>query len=190
MSVEQTLGFLETSQGGLAGEEAVRRARIFGLNEVIEKKSNPALDFLLRYWGPMPWLLELAIVLSYVLKHYIEAGIIFALLTINTVLGQIQARGSHRALEALKKRLAIRARVLRDGEWVTKDARGIVPGDIMCVGLGDVVPADAKLVSGELSIDQSILTGESLPVEVQSSAVVYAGSIVQRGEAKGVVVNT
>ncbi len=79
----------------------------------------------------MPWLLELAIVLSVVLKHYLEAGIIFALLTINTVIGQIQSRGSQKALEALKKRLAIKARVLRDGNWVTIEAKEIVPGDIL-----------------------------------------------------------
>ena len=148
------------------------------------------LAFLLRYWGPMPWLLELAIVLSVVLKHYLEAGIIFALLTINTVIGQVQSRGSQRALEALKKRLAINARVLRESKWLTKEAREIVPGDIISVGLGDIVPADAKLISGDLSIDQSILTGESLPVDVQESAIIYSGSIVRRGEAKCVVVNT
>ena len=156
----------------------------------LKKEGTQLLAFLSRYWGPMPWLLELAIVLSIVLKHYLEAGIIFALLTINTVIGQIQSRGSQRALEALKKRLAIRARVLRDGNWVTIEAKEIVPGDIISIGLGDIVPADAKLVSGDLSIDQSILTGESLPVDAQQSAIIYSGSIVSRGEAKCVVVNT
>ena len=138
----------------------------------------------------MPWLLELAIILSVVLKHYLEAGIIFALLTINTVIGQIQSRGSQKALAALKKRLAINARVLRDGNWSTKEAREIVPGDIISVGLGDIVPADAKIISGDLSIDQSILTGESLPVYARESAIIYSGSVVKRGEAKCVVVNT
>jgi H+-transporting ATPase len=148
------------------------------------------LAFLSRYWGPIPWLLELAIALSMVLKHYLEAGIIFALLTINTVIGQIQSLGSQRALETLKKRLAVNARVLRDSNWSTKAAREIVPGDIISVGLGDIVPADAKLMSGDLSIDQSILTGESLPVDAQQSAMIYSGSIVSRGEAQCVVVNT
>lgn len=138
----------------------------------------------------MPWLLELAIILSVALKHYLEAGIIFALLTINTVIGQIQSRGSQKALAALKKRLAINARVLRDGNWSTKPAREIVPGDIISVGLGDIVPADAKIISGGISIDQSILTGESLTVSARESAVIYSGSIVKRGEAKCVVVNT
>ncbi|MHB8104478.1 MAG: plasma-membrane proton-efflux P-type ATPase [Dehalococcoidales bacterium] len=190
LSVAETLKFLQSSADGLSEAEIQQRLQIFGFNEVAEKRKNPVLVFLLRYWGPMPWLLELAIVLSVVLKHYLEAGIIFALLTINTIIGQIQSRGSQRALEALKKRLAINARVLRDNKWLTKEAREIVPGDIISVGLGDIVPADAKLISGDLSIDQSILTGESLPVDVQESAIVYSGSIVKRGEAKCVVVNT
>lgn len=189
-SIEETLKVLYATADGLTEAEARKRFQTFGFNEVAEKRANPVLAFLSRYWGPMPWLLELAIVLSIVLKHYLEAGIIFALLTINTVIGQIQARGSQKALEALKKRLAIKARALRDGKWVTKESRDIVPGDIISIGLGDIVPADAKLLSGDLSIDQSILTGESLPVDVQQSAIIYSGSIVRRGEAKCVVVNT
>ena len=163
-SVTDTLKLLQSSINGLTEVEAKQRLLKFGFNEVSEKKRNSFLAFLKRYWGPMPWLLELAIILSVVLKHYLEAGIIFALLTINTVIGQIQSRGSQKALAALKKRLAINARVLRDGNWLTKEAREIVPGDIISVGLGDIVPADAKIISGDLSIDQSILTGESLPV--------------------------
>ncbi len=189
-SVEETLQLLQSSTDGLTESEVERRLQTFGFNEVTEKRSNPVLGFLKRYWGTMPWLLELAIVLSVALKHYLEAGIIFALLTINTVIGQIQSRGSQRALETLKKRLAINARVLRESKWLTKEAREIVPGDIISVGLGDIVPADAKLISGDLSIDQSILTGESLPVDVQKSAIIYSGSIVKRGEAKCVIVNT
>ena len=190
LTVSETLKFLRSSTDGLTGSEVQQRLQLFGFNEVVEKRKNSILAFLSRYWGPMPWLLELAIVLSVVLKHYLEAGIIFTLLTINTIIGQIQSRGSQRALEALKKRLAINARVLREGSWLTKEAREIVPGDIISVGLGDIVPADAKLISGDLSIDQSILTGESLPVDVHESAIIYSSSIVKRGEAKCVVVNT
>ncbi len=190
LSLEETLRLLETSADGLADAEAQRRLQIFGFNEVAEKRSNPVLAFLARYWGPMPWLLELAIVLSIVLKHYLEAGIIFALLSINTIIGQVQSRGSQRALEALKKRLAVKARVLRDGKWLTVEARELAPGDVISTGLGDIVPADAKLLSGDLSIDQSVLTGESLPVDVQPAAIIFAGSVVRRGEARCVVVNT
>jgi H+-transporting ATPase len=190
LSIEKTLSLLNASASGLKDSEARDRIGLFGYNEVVEEKKTPVVEFLLRYWGPMPWLLELATVLSIVLKHYLEAGIIFALLTINTIIGQIQSRGSQRALEALKKRLAVKAQALRDGEWVTLEAREIVPGDIVSIGLGNIVPADVKLLTGDLSIDQSVLTGESLPVDVQQSAIIYSGSIVRRGEAKGVVVNT
>ena len=190
LSVIDTLKILQSSTDGLTEAEARLRLSKYGFNEVSEKKRNSILAFLKRYWGPMPWLLEVAIILSVVLKHYLEAGIIFALLTINTVIGQIQSRGSQKALAALKKRLAINARVLRDGNWATKESREIVPGDIISVGLGDIVPADAKVISGELSIDQSILTGESLPVYARELAVIYSGAVVKRGEAKCVVVNT
>jgi H+-transporting ATPase len=190
LSIEETLSLLNASASGLKDSEARDRIGLFGYNEVVEEKKNLVVEFLLRYWGPMPWLLELAIALSIFLKHYLEAGIIFALLTINTIIGQIQSRGSQRALEALKKRLAVKAQALRDGEWVTLEAREIVPGDIISIGLGNVVPADAKLLTGDLSIDQSVLTGESLPVDAQPSAIIYSGSIVRRGEAKCVVVNT
>jgi H+-transporting ATPase len=190
ISVAETLKIVHSLNNGLTESEVKLRLQKFGFNEVSEKKQNSLFSFLKRYWGPMPWLLELAIILSVVLKHYLEAGIIFALLTINTVIGQIQSRGSQKALAALKKRLAINARVLRDGNWLTKTAREIVPGDIISVGLGDIVPADAKVISGELSIDQSILTGESLPVYAKESAIIYSGSVVKRGEAKCVVVNT
>ena len=190
LSIEETLTLLLSSTDGLTEPESRQRLQTFGLNEVAEKSANQVLAFLSRYWGIMPWLLELAVALSIILKHYLEAGIIFLLLTINAVIGHIQARGSQKALAALKKRLAINARVLRDGKWVTTEARKIVPGDIISIGLGDIVPADAKLIAGDLSVDQSILTGESLPVDLQQSAIIYSGSIVSRGEAKCVIVNT
>jgi len=190
MSIDEALGSLRTSADGLTGSESWRRINVFGFNEVTEKKKSVVVEFLQRYWGPMPGLLELTILLSLVVKHELEAGIIFALLTMNTVIGQMQSRGSQRALGALKKRLAVKARVLRDGGWTTIEAREIVPGDIISVGLGDVVPADAKLTDGELSIDQSVLTGESLPADRRPSGIIYSGSIIRRGEARAVVVNT
>jgi H+-transporting ATPase len=190
LSLEETLALLETSAHGLDDVEVRRRLSLVGFNEVEEKKTSPVLEFMLRYWGPMPWLLELAIVLSLVLTHWVEGGIIFSLLTINTVIGQMQSRGSQRALAALKKRLAVKARVLRNGRWTTIEAREICPGDILALGLGDIVPADIKLLTGDLSVDQSILTGESLPTDVQQSAVIYSGSVVKRGAAQGVVINT
>lgn len=138
----------------------------------------------------MPLLLEFAMALSLILGHYLEVIIIFVLLTLNVVIGFQHSRSSQKALEFLKKRLAVEARVLRDGKWVTKNAREIVPGDIFIVGLGDLVPADAKIVSGELFIDQSALTGESLPANARKSDVFFSSSIVLRGEATCLAVNT
>lgn len=190
ISVEDSLKILGVSRDGLAISNVHDRLKTFGFNEVIEKKDNPAIEFLRRYWGPMPWLLETATILSVILKHYTEAAIIFALLTINTIIGQIESRGSQKALEALKERLALKAHVLRDGKWTDIEARELVPGDILSVGLGDIIPADAKVISGSLSIDQSVLTGESMLVEAQESAVVYSSSVIRRGQATCMVVNT
>ncbi len=190
ISMEATLRSLEASITGLTESEVEKRLERFGYNEIIEKKKNPFLEFLLRYWGPMPWLLELAMALSFVLKHDLEGIIIFVLLTVNAVIGHLHSRGSQRAVELLKKKLAIKAKVLRNGKWVIKEAKEIVPGDVITVGLGDIVPADAVLMSGELSVDQSALTGESLPVKSHPSDILYAGSVVVRGEARGLVVNT
>jgi H+-transporting ATPase len=190
ISLEETLTFLETTSDGLTESEAEKRFAIFGYNEITEKKKNPLLEFLSRYWGPMPWLLELAMALSIILRHYLEGIIIFVLLTLNAVIGHMHSRGSQRAVRLLKKKLALRAKVLRDGEWIMKDAREIVPGDIIVVRLGDIVPADVKIMSGELSVDESALTGESLPVEAHQSDIIYSGSVARQGEARCVAVNT
>jgi len=144
----------------------------------------------LRYWGPMPWLLELAMVLSFILRHYLEGIIIFALLTVNAIIGHIHSRGSQKAIELLKKKLAIKAKVFREGRWEIRDAKEIVPGDVIVIKLGDIVPADAMIISGEISIDESSITGESLPVEKKQQSIVYSGSVVRRGETRCVVVNT
>ncbi len=190
MSAEDVLHNLETSEDGLTSQEADGRLRRFGYNEIQEAKPNPILEFLKRYWGPMPWLLEIAIVLTIILKHYTESVIIFTLLTMNAIIGYLQSRNSHKAVELLKKSLEIKAQVFRDKKWVVLDARGIVPGDIIMLKLGDVVPADCYLLSGELSVDQSALTGESMPISVVAADVIYSGSAVKRGEAKCVVLNT
>ena len=189
-SIENTLVNLNTSMKGLASSEASERAQRYGYNEVREKRKNQFLQFFRRYWGPMPWLLEVAIILAYFLGHYLESGIIFALLTMNAIIGYFQERGSQSALESLKKRLAIKAKVLRDGNWTITGAREVVPGDIIALALGDVVPADTKIIEGEFSIDESVLTGESLPVDARQSSLVYSGSVVKRGEGQGVVINT
>jgi H+-transporting ATPase len=190
LSWEESLQNLESTKDGLTQAEATKRLTIFGYNEITEKKKNPFLEFLLRYWGPMPWLLELAMGLSLVLHHTLEGVIIFVLLTVNAVIGHLHSRGSQKAVELLKKKLAIRAKVLRDGEWGMQAAKELAPGDIIAVALGDIVPADAKVVNGNLSIDASALTGESLPVEIGESDIIYSSAVVRRGEARCVVVNT
>ena len=145
---------------------------------------------MLRYWGPMPWLLELAMGLSFALGHHMEGVIIFVLLTMNAIIGQIHSSNSQNVIALLKKKLAIKAKVLRNKNWSKEDAKGIVIGDIISVKLGDIVPADARIITGELSVDQSALTGESLPVEIHSADIIYSGSILRRGEATCVVINT
>ncbi|MGA2790544.1 MAG: plasma-membrane proton-efflux P-type ATPase [Candidatus Bathyarchaeia archaeon] len=190
LPIEETYSVLSASTNGLSEDEAKRRINESGYNELSEKRKNPFVDFLARYWGPMPWLLELTMVLSYVIGHYLEVEIVFVLLTLNAVIGFHHSRSSLKALDLLKRRLAIKAKVLRNGEWVVKDAREIVPGDIIQVGLGDLVPADAKIVAGEVSVDQSALTGESLPVTAHQSGIFYSSSIIKRGEAKALVLNT
>ncbi len=190
LSLEKTISLLETSAAGLTASEAGSRLAAFGPNEITEKKKSPYIEFLRRYWGPMPWLLELAMALAFLLNHHLESIIIFALLTLNAIIGQMHSRSSQKAVELLKKKLAAKARVLRDGVWTVTDAIDIVPGDLISVKLGDIVPADAKIVDGQLSVDESALTGESLPLSASASAVIFSSTVIRRGEARCVVINT
>jgi len=181
---------LKTSTNGLTESEAKHRLETNGYNEITEEKRHALVDFISRYWGPMPWLLEIAIVLSYFLGHYLETGIIFILLTVNVIIGFLHARHSQKVLELLKKRLAVKAKLQRNGAWVMRDSREIVPGDIFVLELGDLVPVDAKIMKGDISVDQSALTGESLPINVHRSDIIYSSTLVTRGEAFCVTVNT
>lgn len=190
ISIEQTYEFLSANENGLTDEDVKQRITFFGPNAITEKKKNPFVEFFSRYWGPMPWLLELAMVLSIILKHDLEGIIIFVLLTVNAIIGFMHSRGSQKAVELLKQRLAIKAKVLRNGEWVTDDSSQVVPGDVMIIKMGDIVPADAKIISGDIAIDESALTGESLPIDKQPLDIVYSGAVVRRGEARCIVINT
>lgn len=190
MPSEDIIKYLETTVDGLSEDEADKRIKYFGYNEIEERKKKTLLNFFKRYWGPMPWLLELAIVLNVILKHYTESGVIFLLLTINAVIGYMQSQNSQKAVEMLKNKLEIKAKVLRDSKWIFKKAKDIVPGDIINIKLGDLVPADVSIISGEISADESALTGESMPKNLHQSDIIYSSSIVKRGEAKCVVVNT
>ena len=190
LQTDEVQEILETTPAGLSEGEAESRIKLFGLNEIAETKRNPLREFVKRYWGPMPWLLELAIVLTVILKHFTESGIIFVLLTVNAVIGYIQSKNSQKAVELLKRKLEINAMVLRDGKWLLVEAKKLVPGDVIKVKLGDLVPGDLYIFEGEVSVDESALTGESLPKELHSTDVVYSSSIVKRGEALGAIVNT
>ncbi len=176
---------------GLTSEEAARRLTEFGPNALEEKKVT-LLDRLIRYfWGPIPWMIEAAAILSLVLRDWNDFAIITLMLLINAGISYWQESKAEDAIKVLKKQLAPVARVLRDGVWVSLAARELVPGDVVALKIGDVVPADLKLVSGDyLSTDESALTGESLPVDKKVADAAYSGSIVKLGAMDGIVTET
>ena len=146
--------------------------------------------YLAKFWGPIPWLLEIAIVLQIGIGKYVEAAVVSGLLLFNATLGSIQEGRAGAALAALKKRLAPTALARRDGEWIRLAASELVPGDVIALPFGALVPADARIVSGAVLVDQSMLTGESVPVEADHDSPVYAGSLVRRGQATAEVTAT
>jgi H+-transporting ATPase len=191
-SVADTLRDLHSNpDSGLTTEEAVRRRDRYGENALEEKRTSPLLRFLSFFWGPIPWMIEVAAVLSAVVRHWADFSIIIAMLLVNAAVGFWQEFKADNAISLLKQRLALRSRVLRDGEWKDLSAKELVPGDVINVSLGNVVPADIVSVDGKyLSVDQSALTGESLPVGKYVGDLVYSGSIVRQGQMKAVVTAT
>ncbi|WP_254066568.1 plasma-membrane proton-efflux P-type ATPase [Acidisoma sp. S159] len=182
---------LNASTDGLTQAEAMKRLAQYGPNEIEEKKTNALLKFLKYFWGPIPWMIEVAVVLSGVVRHWPDFFIILVLLVANATIGFWEERQAGNAIDALKAKLAIKARVQRDGKWVTPPAREVVPGDVIRLRLGDIVPADGRLLEGdEISVDQSALTGESLPAAKKSGDAVFSGSIVRRGEISALVYAT
>jgi H+-transporting ATPase len=176
---------------GLSQAEAQKRLTQYGPNEIEEKKTNPFLKFLTYFWGPIPWMIEAAVILSAVARHWPDFGIILLLLLANAVVGFWEERQAGNAIAALKAKLAIKARVRRDGKWTTPEARELVPGDVIRVRLGDIVPADARLLEGDpIEVDQSALTGESLPATRKPGEAVFSGSIVRQGEIDAMVYAT
>jgi H+-transporting ATPase len=155
----------DESPDGLTSEEARRLSGQFGPNSMPDTSAHPARMAIEKLWAPIPWMLEAAIVLELVLGKYIEAGIIAALLLFNAALGFFQEGRAQATLAALKKRLALTASVRRDGKWKNCPAADLVPGDIVKLSLGGVVVADVKLVEGNVLLDQSMLTGESIAIE-------------------------
>jgi H+-transporting ATPase len=190
-SVDELLQKLSSNTNGLSDPAAKERLEQYGYNEIPEKKVNPIVRLLRYFWGPIPWMIEAAIVLSAIIRHWEDVGIIGALLALNAVVGFWQENKADNAIELLKQKLALKARVLRDGKWRETPARELVPGDIVRVRLGDIVPADVKLAKGDyLQVDESALTGESLPVEKYVSDVAYSGSVIRQGEMDALVVAT
>ncbi|MGA2090178.1 MAG: plasma-membrane proton-efflux P-type ATPase [Endomicrobiales bacterium] len=182
---------LGSSPEGLSQTEAQKRLAQYGPNEITEKKVNPLLKFLSYFWGPIPWMIEAAVILSAVARHWPDFTIIFLLLMANAVVASWEEREAGNAVDALKAKLAINARVKRDGKWITPPARDLVPGDIIRLRLGDIVPADARLLEGDpLEVDQSALTGESLPATRKPGDAVFSGSIIRLGEIGALVYAT
>ncbi|MGB6652293.1 MAG: plasma-membrane proton-efflux P-type ATPase, partial [Xanthobacteraceae bacterium] len=182
---------LASSPNGLTQAEAQKRLIQYGPNEIEEKKTNELLKFLGYFWGPIPWMIEAAVILSAVARHWPDFGIILVLLLANAVVGFWEEHQAGNAIAALKATLAIKARVKRDGKWVNPAARELVPGDVIRVCLGDIVPADARLLAGDpVEVDQSALTGESLPATRKSGEAIFSGSIIRQGEVGALVYAT
>ncbi len=190
-ALPEFLSLLQTDTGGLAASEAARRLASFGPNEIRPEPFHPWRRLLARFWGPIPWMIEVAALLSAAVGHWTDFGIILALLLGNVAVGFWREFQAGNVVAALGARLAPEARVRRDGRWRTVPARELVPGDLVRLRLGDIVPADARLIGDEpVEVDRSTLTGESLPVARGEGEAVYSGSVVRRGEADGIVYAT
>ncbi|MHB8313924.1 MAG: HAD-IC family P-type ATPase, partial [Candidatus Dormibacteria bacterium] len=172
---------------GLTGAEAARRLAANGPNAIPEVRPDRVRMLAGKFWAPVPWLLELAVLLELVLGDYVQSLVFAVLLIFNAVLAFAQEGRAQQAVELLRQRLTVTARVRRDGAWTQIPAGELVLGDLAHVRQGDIVPADLKLLDGAVELDQSALTGESRGVAAQAGAVAYSGSVVVRGEASGEV---
>jgi H+-transporting ATPase len=182
---------LASSPQGLSQAEANKRLAQYGPNEISEKKTNEILKFLSYFWGPIPWMIEAAIILSGLVQHWLDFFIILLLLISNALVGFWEEHQAGNAIAALKAKLAINARVKRDDKWTNPKASEVVPGDVIRIRLGDIIPADARLLDGDpVEIDQSALTGESLPVTCSPGGAVFSGSILRQGEIDAMVYAT
>jgi H+-transporting ATPase len=191
MTVDNIVALLATDlKAGLKKTEVERRHQRFGFNEVPEKKTHPFRIFLKKFWGLTAWMLELIIVLSWILHKYADVYIVGGLLIMNSIISFLEERKAARAVEELKTKLQIQARTLRDGVWALVPARELVPGDILRIRSGDFILADLKILNGALSVDQSAITGESLPLEKKTGDLLYSGSVLKQGEATGVIIQT
>jgi len=191
LPMPELLNKLETSPDGLSQAEAEKRLVQYGPNEIEEKKASPFLKFLGYFWGPIPWMIEIAVILSALDRHWPDFAIILTLLLANAAVGFWEEHQAGNAIAALKAKLAIKTQVKRDGKWTNPSARELVPGDVIRLRLGDIVPADARLLEGDpIEVDQSALTGESLPATCAPGEAVFSGSIIRQGEIDALVYAT
>ena len=179
-----------STPSGLSSAEAARRLLNFGPNRVVEERVQPLARVMAHFWAPVPWMLEATIALQVTIGERLEALMIATLLLLNVGLGVFQENRANAALALLKQRLVLKVRVKRDGAWVEAPAADLVPGDIVQASLGSVVPADLRIIAGTVLLDQSMLTGESIPAEAEPGKIAYAGALVRRGEATAEVVAT
>ena len=189
--VDAVLAGLTASRDGLSAEEAARRLAETGPNSIPEKHRSVLAELGSFFWGPIPWMIEVALVLSAILRHWADVIIVGVLLVFNAGVGFWQERSAADAVAALKSQLALRATVRRDGQWSEIDAAGLVPGDVVRIRLGDIIPADVVLLEGDyLRVDQSALTGESLPADKHPGEAAYSGSVAVQGSMTAVVTET
>ena len=182
---------LNSSPKGLSQAEAQKRLGQYGPNQIAEKKTNLFLKFLSYFWGPIPWMIEGAVILSGLVRHWLDFFIILFLLFSNAVVAFWEEHQAGNEIAALRAKLAVTAKALRDGKWSAPKVAELVPGDVIRVRLGDIVPADARLLAGDpIQVDQSALTGESLPATRKPGEALFSGSIIKRGEADAMVYAT
>lgn len=191
MDAEGAVAFFHSNAAsGLAKNEVGERQKRYGHNDIPEKKTSPLARFLKKLWGLTAWMLEAIIIISWFLGKLTDVYIVGGLLVFNAIIGFVQEQNAANAVEALKRRLHVNARVLRDAEWSVVPSEELVPGDILRVRIGDFVPADVKILGGNVGVDESALTGESTGVEKKDNESLYSGSVVTRGEANGIVIAT
>lgn len=190
-AIAAKLNELQTSNKGLDSGEASKRLAKYGPNSLQVKEESRWKKLLTYFWGPIPWMIELAAIISLARADWLDFSVIIALLLYNAAVGFWQDNKAANALAALKQGLALKAKVLRDGQWASVDAAQLVPGDIVTVAGGEILPADLILLEGQyLSVDQAALTGESLPVSKRIGDSAYSGSIARQGSMNGVVTAT
>ena len=176
---------------GLSSNEVKEQFEKFGPNSLPENKQPAYIKFLQYFWGPIPWMIEAAVILSAIVQDWVDFGIILLLLIVNAVVGFVEEHQADNAIDSLKKNLALKARVKRDGKWQSITSDEVVPKDLMRLRLGDIIPADAELIGdGIIKIDESALTGESMPADKKSGDTIYSGSIVKQGEMTAIVTAT